>query len=622
MALRRPSMFAAVLLLIISSTTLANFAGTDLFLPVAGRVSGSGGSEFLTTGWVTNPNDGPVDVQFQFLEAGRANLTPITVTDTLAAGETKSYENLGETLFHRPGVLGAVRVRSSRPILVSARIFSQAPGATLAETNGVYFAGVPASFAIGKGELGTLQGVSQNRDFRYNFFVVEVSGAEASVVVRLRDAAGGEIASKTYTLPPYGQLLVGTTDLAPLQTVSGGRIDATVVSEAGRVIFAGSLVANESQDSTGFEMSFRSSLLAENAQRVISLNSLSGILSLTGGPGVTITPSGSEIRIDVAGSGGSVGPAGPEGPRGLAGPTGAGGAPGPTGSTGVAGPSGATGATGATGITGPTGATGATGLTGSPGATGPVGLTGATGATGLTGSTGATGLNGATGATGATGLTGPSGATGLTGATGPTGPNGATGATGATGLTGPGGATGLTGATGPTGASGVGGGLVAFSAGVITPSSVTFSGPVVIGFGSNRVVLGFSPVQYGQYAFTVPADGQLTNLQVSVDAHFAPNTSQIPLTYVFTVYRSPAGPPVQIPSPPFSPTALVAVVTFPSVLSSTYPAGTYMTVSGSATGPIPVLAGDRIALVVTSDLPGTPPAIDEISFSAGLLVTP
>ena len=65
------------------SPVVANFAGTDLILPAAGRVLGAGGTEFLTTGWVTNLNDHAVDIQFQFLQAGQANLNPVTVSDTL-----------------------------------------------------------------------------------------------------------------------------------------------------------------------------------------------------------------------------------------------------------------------------------------------------------------------------------------------------------------------------------------------------------------------------------------------------------------------------------------------------------------------------------------------------------
>jgi hypothetical protein len=468
MSPRRSPILAAsfTLIVLLCSPAFAGFSATELILPAAGRVMGAGGSEFLTTGWVTNPNAAAVDVQFQFLEAGQENPNPLTVTDTLNPGQTKTYENLAETLFGRSGVLGAVRVRSSARVLASARIYSQAPGDTLANTFGVYFAAVPSSFAIGTTEQGSLQGVSQNTDFRYNFFVVEVSGSHTLVEVRLRDGAGAEIAAKSYALRPWEQMLVSMSDLAPGVTVSGGRIDATVMSEAGRVIFAGSLVANGSQDSTGFEMSFKSDLLAENAQRVVSLNDLSGVVTLTGGPGVTISPSGNSINIDATGAVGPMGPMGPEGPPGPEGFTGPAGPQGPAGPHGPAGPQGQAGVDGApgpTGETGPAGATGATGPigpTGETGATGPIGPTGATGATGPIGPTGATGATGPIGPTGATGATGPAGETGATGpigppgATGETGPIGPPGATGATGETGPIGPTGATGATGPIGPTG------------------------------------------------------------------------------------------------------------------------------------------------------------------------
>ena len=206
----------------------SNFAGTDLILPAAGRVLGAGGTEFVTTAWVSNPTDHAVDVQFQFLQAGQANTSPITVTDTLNAGQTKSYPDAVNTLFHISGLLGAMRVRSSDQVLVSARIYSLAPGQTLADTTGVYFGAVPASFSIGNGEQASLQGVSQNGDFRYNFFLVETSGQPASIVVRLLDGSGSQIASKTYSLLPFEQVLVSTTDLAPGLTFSDGLIDASV----------------------------------------------------------------------------------------------------------------------------------------------------------------------------------------------------------------------------------------------------------------------------------------------------------------------------------------------------------------------------------------------------------
>jgi hypothetical protein len=149
MIIRKTLLFAAVpvaLLTLITMRASAGFSGTDLILPATGKVIGAGGTEFVTTGWVTNLGDHPVDVQYQFLQAGQANTNPLTVSDTLDAGETKTYEDMTSSIFHLSQVLGAVRVRSSDPVLVSARIYSRVPGVqSLANTNGVSFAGIPSA---------------------------------------------------------------------------------------------------------------------------------------------------------------------------------------------------------------------------------------------------------------------------------------------------------------------------------------------------------------------------------------------------------------------------------------------------------------------------------------------
>lgn len=260
---------------------------------------------------------------------------------------------------------------------------------------------------------------------------------------------------------------------------------------------------------------------------------------------------------------------------------------------------------------GATGATGATGLTGGTGGTGSTGATGIQGATGIPGSFAGIGATGVTGATGTPGGTGATGATGLTGGTGGTG---GTGATGATGI----GIQGGTGATGAVGPSGTGGGFIPFSSGPIVNATVIASPPTVMGFGSNQVLTPVSsPVQFGQFAFAIPRAGTLDRLEASVDVHFAPNTAQVAWTYIFTVFRSPS-PAVQNPTIPYTSTGIVATVPLPATTTTTFPTGQFVSSSGLALGSVTVAMGDRIVLLLTSDQPGTPPAIDQISFSAGL----
>jgi hypothetical protein len=122
----------------------AGFGGTDLVLPAVGQVNGLGGSHFYTTVWITNPSASEAaDVQISFLRPGQANPNPQTYTETIAAGVTKVYENATESLFGAAGVLGAARVRSTKTVLVSSRIYNQNDGQTVAQSQGLFSSGVP-----------------------------------------------------------------------------------------------------------------------------------------------------------------------------------------------------------------------------------------------------------------------------------------------------------------------------------------------------------------------------------------------------------------------------------------------------------------------------------------------
>ena len=96
--------------LFIAPAGWATFTSDELILPVAGSVIGAGGENFVTTVWVSNPTSSPASFQMQFLSVGQANTNPPSVTDTLQPGQTKTYENIAETVFNISGRLGAVRV--------------------------------------------------------------------------------------------------------------------------------------------------------------------------------------------------------------------------------------------------------------------------------------------------------------------------------------------------------------------------------------------------------------------------------------------------------------------------------------------------------------------------------
>ncbi len=252
----------------------AGFASSDVYLPSIGRVAGSNGAQFSTTVWITNLSSSqPVSFGFSYLASGQANPNPATFSDTLAPGETKMYEDVLLNRFGLTTALGAGHiVASNGDVFVSARIYDLAPGQDIGQSKGLFFAGVPALFALRPGESSTLQGVNQGgaENFRYNFAMVETAGNPATFEVTALDALGNVLGTKNYPLGGFEHFQTNVADVVPNISTTNARLVGTVLvpvdstlasaSPSGSVIFAGAQVANESQDASGFEMLFSGSL--------------------------------------------------------------------------------------------------------------------------------------------------------------------------------------------------------------------------------------------------------------------------------------------------------------------------------------------------------------------------
>jgi hypothetical protein len=306
----------SVLSCLLSEPARAGFASMEAFLPAVGRLAGQGGAQFYTTVWVTNLSSAAtVHFTFQFLKQGQGNASGApSFSDTLAPGETKIYENVVEEKLGLSGQLGAARITADGEIFASERIYDQAhPGDDLGTTEGLFFAAVPATFSIGLGETASVQGVNQgdpSEDMRYNFALVETSGQSATVHVRLLSDQGASLGAADFALQPYEQVQPNVAQLFAGVATNNARVEATVTAGAGKVLLAGAQLANTSQDSSGFEMSFKDSLLGGGGgpAGVASVNGLTGALSLVAGTNVTLTNVGSSaIRIDAAAGGGGGG---------------------------------------------------------------------------------------------------------------------------------------------------------------------------------------------------------------------------------------------------------------------------------------------------------------------------
>ncbi len=316
-----------------AAPAFAGFQSTVEFLAAVGRVSGQGGAQFYSTVWATNLTGAPISFRFDFLRQGQANTSPAGFSDTLAAGQTKIYENVVETKLGLANAIGAARITSTGKILVSERIYNQPPGADLGNTEGLFFAGVPGSFSISAGQSASIQGINQGgaENFRYNFAMIETAGGSPTANVQVFDENGTLLAQKAYALLPYEQIQPNVADVVPGIATINARITATVTGGSGSLILAGAQLANLSQDSSGFEMSFPDNLIESgggglsavvhdasltgagtgasplgiaNGQVVRSLNGLRDAVTLAAGANVTLTPSGQTITIAATGGGG------------------------------------------------------------------------------------------------------------------------------------------------------------------------------------------------------------------------------------------------------------------------------------------------------------------------------
>ncbi|WP_026691395.1 hypothetical protein [Alteribacter aurantiacus] len=181
------------------------------------------------------------------------------------------------------------------------------------------------------------------------------------------------------------------------------------------------------------------------------------------------------------------------------------------------------------------------------------------------------------------------------------------------------------------------GGLIPFSTGIIlSGAAVVSAAPILMGFGNNTVEVidgsgeSTSPPEAGGFAFPIPFDGTIQNLQISADLLVASVTSinTLGLQYDFTVFRAPSVPNdgIDHSSSPYLTTPLTSSVRFGfpnNVITPGVPDG-FRTATNISLDSLDVAEGDRIGIRVRTLEETDPSAADitQLSFSASLSYTP
>jgi len=182
----------------------------EYLVPAAAHTPGLGDTFWVTDLDLLNPGRQAANAELYFLPTGVDNSAAEAVSVEVPAGTSLPLDDVVSTLFGTEGN-GAIRVRSSIPLVIASRTFTTGDDGTY----GQYIAGVPAGQFTPPGSAALLAGLERSAAFRTNLGLANAAATTATAVVELYGADGGLLSTRDLTLPPYG--FVQLTDIFNLQ---------------------------------------------------------------------------------------------------------------------------------------------------------------------------------------------------------------------------------------------------------------------------------------------------------------------------------------------------------------------------------------------------------------------
>jgi uncharacterized repeat protein (TIGR01451 family) len=214
--------------------------------------------------YVTNTSTLPINYRIIFTPTGKSGSTRVQTTDfPVAPGATVAVRDLVTTWFGGQTTSGTLEVRpltatgtstssapasglSGRTTFASSRTFSVA---TNGATYGQHIPTVPYANFTSKGSIISLQQVAQSAKLRTNLGLVEGSGNQATVEVRIFDSSGAKRGS-------FNQVLAGgehkqLNEVLKTQGITAlddGRIEVEVIEGSGKVTAYASVIGSDIND--------------------------------------------------------------------------------------------------------------------------------------------------------------------------------------------------------------------------------------------------------------------------------------------------------------------------------------------------------------------------------------
>jgi hypothetical protein len=216
----RPPTLVLVAALFTAAPLLATVKpATEQFLPSVAHAAGAlPGSMFQTDVWIFNPGSVATTVTISFYYRGPSPaLSPDPISVDVDAGAVSELDDIIATEFGLGGAVGGLRIVSTQPVTVTARIYDAAvEGTNGTGTAGQFFAATPLPDAIPAGAATDLVGMRAVKDagaaiatWRTNVGFMNASAATTVVHATLilgdgtDDPPTSSTVEDTFTLGPY-----------------------------------------------------------------------------------------------------------------------------------------------------------------------------------------------------------------------------------------------------------------------------------------------------------------------------------------------------------------------------------------------------------------------------------
>ena len=249
-----------------AAAAFATVPATDQYIPALGHGTGVAvngvASWWRGDVWIFNPSSTQPATVTVFLLLRQPNPTPESRVVTVNPGDTVYLPDVILGTFGYDNQFGGLRLLSSIPVVATAETYDA--NVTVVNktqgTAGAFFAGFPASLALGQGESSDLPGFDQdgigsNGMFRSNLAVVETTGNPVTYNVQIFDGAGNLLGTKAYSLGgrEVGQINTVVTDVTG-GTGTNDRVHLVVTGGTGKLMAVGSRIDNRSGDPSTIDM--------------------------------------------------------------------------------------------------------------------------------------------------------------------------------------------------------------------------------------------------------------------------------------------------------------------------------------------------------------------------------